>query len=194
MSATLLDCKAPLWRNALKTNLQEGNEVDLANLDYTVEGAFCELLAFTHGMKFKLDAKNSIGSFRLPGKAGTAGNLRLLEMHRATILVVEDNEDHVFLLKHAFQKAGITNPLQVASTGEDAIAYLEGTGKYSDWQQFPLPAIVLLDLKLPGLSGFDVLKWVKQHPGLKALRVAMLTSSDLDQEIKMAYELGANGS
>jgi CheY-like chemotaxis protein len=113
-------------------------------------------------------------------------------MHRATILVVEDNEDHVFLLKHAFQKAEVTNPLQVASTGEDAIAYLEGTGKYSDWQEFPLPAIVLLDLKLPGLSGFDVLKSIRQHPGLKALRVAMLTSSDFDHEIKMAYELGAN--
>jgi CheY-like chemotaxis protein len=113
-------------------------------------------------------------------------------MHRATILVVEDNDDHVFLLKHAFQKAEVTNPLQVASTGEDAIAYLAGTGKYSDWQQFPLPSIVLLDLKLPGLTGFDVLKWIRQHPSLKALRVAMLTSSDLSQEIKMAYELGAN--
>src|SRR5579859_1052448 len=113
-------------------------------------------------------------------------------MYKSTFLVVEDNEDHVFLLKRAFQKAEVTNPLQVASTGEDAVAYLEGTGKYSDWQQFPLPAIVLLDLKLPGLSGFDVLKWIRQHASLKALRVAMLTSSDLDQEIKLAYELGAN--
>ena len=113
-------------------------------------------------------------------------------MHKATILVVEDNEDHVFLLKHAFQKAGVTNPLQVASTGEEAIAYLEGTQPYSDWNKFPLPTLVLLDLKLPGLTGFDVLKWIRQHPSLKALRVAMLTSSDLDQEIKLAYELGAN--
>ena len=59
-------------------------------------------------------------------------------MHRATILVVEDNEDHVFLLKHAFQKAEVTNPLQVASTGEEAIAYLEGTEPYPDWNTFPL--------------------------------------------------------
>jgi CheY-like chemotaxis protein len=113
-------------------------------------------------------------------------------MLKATILVVEDNEDHVFLLKHAFEKAEVTNPLQVASAGEDAIAYLAGTEPYSDWHQFPLPALVLLDLKLPGCSGFDVLKWIRQHPGLKALRVAMLTSSDLPQEIKRAYELGAN--
>ena len=65
MSPTVLDCNAPLWRNALKTAVQEGNEVDLTNLDYTAEGAFCELLAFAHGMIFTLDAKRSLGSFRL---------------------------------------------------------------------------------------------------------------------------------
>jgi len=108
------------------------------------------------------------------------------------ILVVEDNEDHVFLLRHAFQKAGITNPVQVANYGEDAVAYLEGTGRYSNWKEFPLPLIVLLDIKMPGMDGFDVLRWIRQQPGLKALRVAMLTSSDLGQEIKMAYDLGAN--
>ena len=108
------------------------------------------------------------------------------------VLIVEDNEDDVFMLHHAFQKAGVINPVQVESTGQGAIAYLSGIEPYSDWNKFPLPAIVLLDLKLPGISGFDVLKFIRQHPGLKALRVAMLTSSELDQEIKMAYELGAN--
>ena len=112
--------------------------------------------------------------------------------NQTPILLVEDNEDHVFLLRHAFQKAEILNPLQVANNGEEAIAYLEGTGRYSDWTDFPLPLMVLLDLKMPGLSGFDVLRWIRQKPGLKALRVAMLTSSDLGPEIKMAYELGAN--
>lgn len=108
------------------------------------------------------------------------------------ILLVEDNEDHVLLLRHAFQKAGITNPVQVANNGEDAVAYLEGKGRYSNWKEFPLPLIVLLDIKMPGMNGFDVLRWIRQQPGLKALRVAMLTSSDLGQEIKMAYDLGAN--
>ena len=111
---------------------------------------------------------------------------------QGSILVVEDSEDHVLLLQYAFGKAGITNPVKVAGTAEDAIAYLAGTGAYLDWNRHPLPAIVLLDIKLPGLSGFDVLKWIRQHPGLKALRVVMLTSSDLGQEIKMAHELGAN--
>jgi CheY-like chemotaxis protein len=111
---------------------------------------------------------------------------------RTTILLVEDSDDHVLLLRHALQKSGILNPVQVVSSGEDAIAYLAGTGRYSDWKEFPLPSVVLLDLKLPGLDGFGVLRWIRQHPGLKGLRVAMLTSSDLSQEINMAYEVGVN--
>jgi CheY-like chemotaxis protein len=108
------------------------------------------------------------------------------------ILLVEDSDDHVFLLELALKKAEVTHPLRVAKTGEEAIEYLGGTGKYSDWKQFPLPTLVLLDLKLPGINGFEVLQWIRQHPGLKSLRVAMLTSSDLGREINQAYELGAN--
>ena len=112
--------------------------------------------------------------------------------HQAPILVVEDSDDHVLLLRLAFEKAGILNPVQVVSSGEDAVAYLAGTVRYSDWKEFPLPSMVLLDLKLPGLDGLDVLRWIRQQPGLKGLRVAMLTSSDLGQEINTAYELGVN--
>jgi len=67
-------------------------------------------------------------------------------------------------------KAGITARLEVATSGEQAIEYLCGINGYSDWHRFPLPSIVLLDLKMPGMDGFDVLKWIRQHPGLKALR------------------------
>ena len=112
--------------------------------------------------------------------------------HQAPILVVEDSDDHVLLLRLAFEKAGILNPVQVVSSGEDAVAYLAGTVRYSDWKEFPLPSMVLLDLKLPGLDGLDVLRWIRQQPGLKGLRVAMLTSSDLGQEINIAYEIGVN--
>jgi CheY-like chemotaxis protein len=90
------------------------------------------------------------------------------------------------------RKAGVTAPLEVVTSGEQAIEYLGGTNRYADWHQFPLPSIVLLDLKMPGMSGFDVLKWIRQRPGLKALRVAMLTSSDMPSEIKTAHDLGAN--
>jgi CheY-like chemotaxis protein len=113
------------------------------------------------------------------------------ENPRKTVLVVEDSED-VFLLRHAFKRAKITNPLHISGTGEDAIAYLAGTAPYGDWHKFPMASIVLLDLKLPGLSGFDVLGWIRQHPGMKGLPVIMLTTSDLKQEINKAYELGAN--
>jgi CheY-like chemotaxis protein len=113
-------------------------------------------------------------------------------MNMTPILLVEDSEDNVFLVRHAMQKAGITARLEVATSGEQAIEYLGGINGYSDWNQFPLPSIVLLDLKMPGMDGFDVLKWIRQRPGLKALRVAMLTSSDMPSEIKMAHDLGAN--
>ena len=112
--------------------------------------------------------------------------------HQSLILLVEDSDDNVFLLRYAFQKAGILNPVQVVATGEDAIAYLGGTGPYCDCTQFPLPSMVLLDLKLPGMDGLDVLRWIRQQSGLRALRVAMLTSSDFGQEINAAYEIGAN--
>jgi CheY-like chemotaxis protein len=113
-------------------------------------------------------------------------------MNTTPILLVEDSEDTVFLVRHAMQKAGITARVEVATSGEQAVEYLSGTSRYSDWHQFPLPSIVLLDLKMPGLSGFDVLKWVRQQPGLKALRVVMLTSSEMPSEIKLAHDLGAN--
>jgi len=113
-------------------------------------------------------------------------------MNTTPILLVEDSEDNIFLIRHAMQKAGVTARLEVATSGEQAIEYLKGTQRYSDWVQFPLPSIVLLDLKMPGMSGFDVLKWIREQPGLKALRVAMLTSSDMPSEIKTAHELGAN--
>ncbi len=111
---------------------------------------------------------------------------------QALILLVEDSQDHVFLFRHACKKARISNPIQVVSTGEEAIAYLGGTGPYADWSRFPLPTLVLLDLKLPGMDGFGVLGWIRQQPALKALRVIMLTSSDLSKEISLARELGAN--
>ncbi len=113
-------------------------------------------------------------------------------MNGTPILLVEDSEDNVLLVRHAMHKAGVTTPVEVVTSGEQAIEYLGGTNGYSDWHRFPLPSIVLLDLKMPGMSGFEVLKWIRQQPGLKALRVAMLTSSDMPSEIKMAHDLGAN--
>ena len=111
---------------------------------------------------------------------------------QALFLLVEDNEDHVVLIRRAFAKSKVLNPVQVVRNGEDAIAYLEGTGRFSNRDEYPLPAVVLLDLKLTGLDGFDVLRWIRQQAGLRTLRVVVLTSSSEIRDVNLAYQLGAN--
>ena len=109
-----------------------------------------------------------------------------------TILQVEDDPNDVFLLQHAMTKAGVTNPIQVATDGQQAIDYLKGVGKFANRETFPMPCLVLLDLKLPHVMGLNVLTWIRQQPG-GALVVVMLTASGEDADIATAYRLGANG-
>jgi CheY-like chemotaxis protein len=111
---------------------------------------------------------------------------------QALFLVVEDNEDHVVLIRRAFAKSKVVNPLQVVRSGEDALTYLEGVGRFSNRAEFPLPAVILLDLKLTGMDGFEVLRWIRQQPGLRAVRVVVLTSSNAIRDVNLAYQLGAN--
>jgi len=108
------------------------------------------------------------------------------------ILLVEDEENDVFFLKHAFEEVGILNPLRVAEDGQEALDYLSGHGEYADRERFPLPCLILLDLKLPQVMGFEVLQWIREQPALKALVVIILTSSRLEPDIEKAYQLGAN--
>ena len=108
------------------------------------------------------------------------------------ILVVEDREDDVLLIQRAFERAKITTALQVVRDGDEAIAYLSGSGKYSNRAEYPLPWLVLLDLKMPRVGGFEVLKWVRSQSGLKSLIVVVLTSSAELRDVNEAYSLGAN--
>lgn len=108
------------------------------------------------------------------------------------ILLVEDNEDDVFFFKRAMEKAGLQHPLRRVEDGQQAIDYLRGVGKYADRSQFPLPCLVLLDLKLPRVSGLEVVKWIREQPALQTLVVIILTSSHLDVDVRQAYRLGAN--
>src|SRR5689334_9365203 len=108
------------------------------------------------------------------------------------ILLAEDNEDHVLLTKRAFRMAGLLNPVVTVENGEEAIAYLKGEGKFANRSEFPLPTLLLLDLKMPRKNGFEVLEWLRQQPGLRRLRIVVLTTSDAPQDIDRAYELGAN--
>ena len=109
-----------------------------------------------------------------------------------SILLVEDDPNDVFLIQRAFQKMQLRNRVSVVSDGEEAIDYLSGDGDFSDRTRHPLPMLLLLDLKMPRKSGFDVLSWVRQRPGLKRLVVVVLTSSNQSSDVNRAYDLGAN--
>jgi CheY-like chemotaxis protein len=108
------------------------------------------------------------------------------------ILLVDDNEDDVFLMERAIKDAGIKNPMFVVDDGAKAIDYLSGSGAFSDRDKFPLPAVVFLDLKLPYKSGHEVLEWIRQQPELSTLVVVVLTSSNQPSDIRRCYSLGAN--
>jgi CheY-like chemotaxis protein len=107
-------------------------------------------------------------------------------MENRVILHVEDNPDDVVLTAMAFRKAGVDAKLEVATDGDKAIALLSGSLSGSP------PACVLLDIKLPTLSGLDVLAWIRKHPNFRRLPVIMLTSSSISSDINQAYDLGAN--
>jgi CheY-like chemotaxis protein len=108
-----------------------------------------------------------------------------------TILQVEDDPNDIFMFDRAMRKTGFTNPIQVASDGQQAIDYLSGAGKFADRKAFPLPCLVLLDLKLPHVSGLDVLKWIRQQPGVVRV-VLVMSASAVETDIATAYLLGAN--
>jgi CheY-like chemotaxis protein len=108
------------------------------------------------------------------------------------LLLVEDNEDDVFLMKRALKGARVANPLFVVEDGQQALDYLGGAGKFADREQYPLPAVVFLDLKLPLLSGHDVLAWIRRQRELESLVVIVLTSSNEPSDLNRCYALGAN--
>jgi CheY-like chemotaxis protein len=108
------------------------------------------------------------------------------------VLLVEDDENDILFVQRAFKQAGILNPIVVARDGDEAVAYLGGTGTFADREAHPLPVFALLDLKLPRRTGLEVLQWVKERSGVKRIPIVVLTSSKHDSDVNRAYELGAN--
>ena len=108
------------------------------------------------------------------------------------ILLAEDREDDIILITKAFEKTQLNFPLYVVRDGEEVIAYLDGFGKFSNRAEYPLPDLLLLDLKMPGTDGFEVLRWVRSQPGFGHLRILVLTSSTDIHDVNRAYSLGAN--
>ncbi len=108
------------------------------------------------------------------------------------VLLVEDDPCDARLIVRAFSKARIINPVETVTDGEMAVAYLSGQPPYDDRTRYPVPVLVILDLKLPKLDGFEVLRWIRSESILRRLPVVVLTSSSLSADVGKAYELGAN--
>jgi CheY-like chemotaxis protein len=108
------------------------------------------------------------------------------------LLVAEDSDADVFLLKRAFAKTGVKFSPRFVTDGQEAVDYLSGNGEFGNRDEYPMPALVILDLKMPRMNGFDVLKWLKSDHNLRATPVVILSSSDEADDVKHAYFLGAS--
>lgn len=109
----------------------------------------------------------------------------------APVLVADDREEDILILEKAFKEGGVPSNLLTVRNGDEAINYLYGIGRYSNRELYPLPVLLLLDLKMPGTDGFDVLRWIKTRPELVGMRVVVLTSSHEMRDVTLAYQLGA---
>lgn len=108
------------------------------------------------------------------------------------ILVLEDDENDAWLLERALRKSKISNPIHLVRDGEEGINYLAGRGKYADRLAYPLPGLIITDLKMPLLNGLEVLKWLRAHPDFRRIPTLVLTSSKQESDIANAYGFGAN--
>ncbi len=117
----------------------------------------------------------------------------MTEAHpRPVILLVDDNPHDVVLIRLAFRRVGIIDTIHLVKDGTEAMRYIKGEGPYADRHQFPTPTLVLLDLKMPQTSGFDVLQWIREQPALSNVLVVVMSGSKNDADIERAYSLGAN--
>lgn len=107
------------------------------------------------------------------------------------LLWIEDDPNDILLGERALQKSGLPKSI-IVRDGEEAIAYLAGVAPYEDRTQFPLPSLILSDLKLPRVSGFEVLRWLRSQESLRRIPFVVFTSSKQRRDIDMAYDLGAN--
>ena len=116
-----------------------------------------------------------------------------MDDNRFTVLLVEDDLNDIFLVKRAFKMAHLPEPLQVVTDGQEAINYLKGEGKYANRQGYPIPKLIVMDIKMPRRTGFEVLEWVKgDGRPLRRIPIVIVSSSDNPDDINRAYELGAN--
>ena len=111
---------------------------------------------------------------------------------RPALLIVEDNEDDIFFVERIFKQIGARCELRFARDGMEAIDYLSGRGTFKDRAKYPMPTIILMDLKMPRRNGFEVLEWMHNQPEIKLIPTIVVTSSTLQEDVTRAYRLGAN--
>ena len=108
------------------------------------------------------------------------------------ILVAEDDPTDAYFFERAFRRAGLPVTLHFVRDGQEAVDYLHGKGQFADRARYPVPQLLLLDLKMPRLNGFDVLEWVRGQPGLSGVLIVIFSSSEEPRDMNRAYGLGAN--
>jgi CheY-like chemotaxis protein len=106
------------------------------------------------------------------------------------VLLIEDSEDDIFMIKMACQRTGIPHLLRVVTDGDMAVSYLSGKEVYADRTTHPMPDVIFLDIKMPKRDGHEVLQWIRSQPALKNIPVVMLTGSSHPADIDRAYKLG----
>lgn len=116
----------------------------------------------------------------------------MMGLNDSGILLVEDDSNDILFIQRAFRRSKLENPIHIVRDGDEAVAYLSGEGKYGNRNLYPLPGMILLDLKLPRRSGLEVLEWLRNQPVLKRIPVVILTSSKENTDVNKAYDIGVN--
>lgn len=125
-------------------------------------------------------------------RGGSGAARQFVKSSGATVLHVDDDPNDTALLEAASRKARVQFRLENVSDGDQAIAYLSGLEKYANRTDFPFPTLILLDLKMPRATGFEILKWIRNHSYCRNLPVVVLSGSELHEDVRRAYSMGAN--
>lgn len=128
---------------------------------------------------------------RRMGGAQRGNEERSMKITFAPILIIENDPNDVLLVQRAFRRGGLDVSMRLVRSGDEAIAYLRGDGLFADREAYPLPVMLVVDLKMPGTDGFEVITWVRSQPVLKRLPVVVLTSSRDARDVNRAYDAGA---
>lgn len=114
------------------------------------------------------------------------------DSERMTVVIAEDDDDDIDLLERALASIACEHTVRIVRDGQEALDYLRGVGRYDDRAAFPFPDVLLVDLKMPRVSGLEVLWWLSKHPECSVLPTIVFSTSNIDSDIKRAYELGAS--